>query len=70
MQKDGQADDHLRYTQQTNNVKLHIGACCRVIQRLGPAFFGKSDPKTKEQRNYYTTDDTTCEGSRCLYCGN
>ena len=45
--------DHLRYTQphKTDNVKLHIGACCRVIQRLGPTFSGKSDPQTNDQRN-------------------
>ena len=43
--------DHLRYLQQIHNTKLHISACCRVIQRLGPTFPSKSDPwpTTREQ---------------------
>ena len=43
--------DHLRYPQQIHNMKLHIGACCCVIQRHGPTFSGKSDPQTNDQRN-------------------
>ena len=37
--------DHLRYPQQVDNMKLHISACCSVIQRHGPIFSGKSDPR-------------------------
>ena len=33
--------DYLRYPQQIDNMKLHIGACCCVIQRHGPTFSGK-----------------------------
>ena len=36
---------------QADNTKLHISACCSVIQRLGPTFSGKSDPQTNDQRN-------------------
>ena len=43
--------DHLRYPQQIDNMKLHISACCCVIQRHGPTFSGKSDPQTNDQRN-------------------
>ena len=43
--------DHLRYPQQIHNMKLHISACCCVIQRHGPTFSGKSDPQTNDQRN-------------------
>ena len=32
--------DHLRYPEQIHNMKLHISACCGVIQRLGPTFSG------------------------------
>ena len=32
--------DHLRYPQQMHNMKLHISACCCVIQRHGPTFSG------------------------------
>ena len=32
--------DHLRYPQQIHNMKLHISACCCVIQRHGPTFSG------------------------------
>ena len=43
--------DQLRYPQQIDNMKLHISACCRVIQRLDPTFSGKSDPQTSDQRH-------------------
>ena len=50
--------DQLRYPKQTDNTKLHISACCSVIQSLGPTFSGgKSDPQTTDQTKKQLTDN-------------
>ena len=36
--------DQLRYAEQIDHMKLHINACCRVIQRLGDS----SDTQTND----------------------